>query len=287
MRAVVPDYNIEAPGSLQGVLELLAGEPGRFKPFAGGTEIMVFFNAGHQSHREYVNIWGLPELAGIEVTPDYVRLGALTTYTEIRNHGVIQKEFPTLCQSSAESGALAIQNRGTLGGNIANASPAADAPPPLIAYRAEIEVVSKKGKRRLDYRKFHRGYKQMDLAADELILAVYLPRVEGRTHYYRKVGPRKAQAISKVCLAATARLGAGKATGVGIGIGAVAPTVLALESVEQLLEGATLGQPLEQEIRALVEAAISPIDDIRSNETYRRRVAANLVVDFWQSLKES
>lgn len=286
MRAVVPEFDIVAPGSLQGVLDLLAAEPGRYKPFAGGTEIMVFFNAGHQVHKEYVNIWGLAGLKGIEVSEEWVKLGSLTTYTDIRNHPVMQAEFPNLCQSSAESGALAIQNRGTLGGNIANASPAADAPPPLIAYRAEIEVVSKNGKRRLDYRKFHHGYKQMDLKPEELVLAVYLPRKGERSHYYRKVGPRKAQAISKVCIAGTARVTGGKALEVGLAMGSVAPTVLALESLEQLFEGRAVNENLDDQIRKLVDEAISPIDDIRSNAVYRRKVAANLAVDFWHSLKE-
>ena len=287
MRALVPEFNILPANNLDEALAVLAAEPGRYKPFAGGTEIMVFFNAGHQSHKEYLNIWGLDELRGIEVTDDWVRMGALTTYTDIREHSVLQSEFPTLCQSSAESGALAIQNRGTLGGNIANASPAADAPPPLISYQAELELISKNGKRRINYRDFHKGYKQMDLAPEELIYAVYLPRKAGRTHYYRKVGPRKAQAISKVCIAGTARLEGGKAHDVGLALGAVAPTVLPMTTVEQLLEGSSLSDNLEGEIRKLVDAAIAPIDDIRSNAEYRRRVATNLVVDFWNSLKES
>src|SRR5262249_16812439 len=147
-------------------------------------------------------IWNLKELRGIEVTEDQVALGALTTYTEVQEHPIMQKEFPMLCQAAKETGGIAIQNRGTLGGNIVNASPAADSPPPLLAYDAELELISKSGARRIPYSKFHRGYKQMDINPDELLRAIHLPRAQAeRFHYYRKVGTRKAQAISKVCFA--------------------------------------------------------------------------------------
>src|SRR6185369_14735981 len=130
-------------------------------------------------HKNYVNIWNLKELRGIKVRDDLVTLGALTTYTEVQENAVMNAEFPMLCQAARETGGIAIQNRGTLGGNIVNASPAADSPPALLAYEAELELVSKIGERRVPYSSFHRGYKQMDIRADELVRAIRLPRSTG------------------------------------------------------------------------------------------------------------
>src|SRR6266478_5587453 len=158
MRAYVPSYDLVSPASLGEALDFLARDD-QWQPFAGGTDLMVLLEAGKLPHKNYVNIWNLSELRGIEVTDSQVTLGALTTYTEIQNHETLRAEFPMLCQAASETGGLAIQNRGTIGGNIANASPAADSPPALLAYDAELELVSKTGSRRVRYSNFHTGYK--------------------------------------------------------------------------------------------------------------------------------
>src|SRR2546428_14151674 len=192
MRAYVPDYQLQTPRSLKEALDLLAREPGLWKLFAGGTDLMVLLEAGKLAHRDYLNIWNLKELRGIEVTSEHVTLGALTTYSEVQANAILRAEFPMLCQAASETGGLAIQNRGTLGGNIVNASPAADSPPALLAYDAELELIAKQGERRIPYYKFHSGYKQMDLRPGELLRTICLPRTTKRlTHYYRKVGTRK------------------------------------------------------------------------------------------------
>src|SRR5258706_10972728 len=148
---------------------------------------MVLLEAGRLPQKNYVNIWNLSELRGIEVTDSHVTLGALTTYTEIQDQETLREEFPMLCQAASETGGLAIQNRGTIGGNIVNASPAADSPPALLVYDAELEFISAKGSRMIPYHSFHTGYKQMDIRPDELLRAVRLPRTsEGLTHYYPK-----------------------------------------------------------------------------------------------------
>src|SRR5436190_8178161 len=207
MRAYVPSYQLVSPANLAEALDLLAENNGAWKPLAGGTDLMVLLEAGKLPHKNYVNIWNLKELRGIEVTGTAVTLRAMTTYTDVREHPVLRAEYPMLCQAAMETGGLAIQNRGTLGGNIVNASPAADSPPALLAYDAELELISKSGARRIAYSKFHRGYKQMDIRADELLSAIHLPRSRSeRVHYYRKVGTRKAQAISKVCFAGVAEV---------------------------------------------------------------------------------
>jgi CO/xanthine dehydrogenase FAD-binding subunit len=216
-----------------------------------------------------VSLWGLRELRGIEVTPDHVTLGALTTYTDVQAHPVMRAEYPMLCQAGSETGGVAIQNRGTLGGNIANASPAADSPPALLAYGAEIELRSARGARWVPYDTFHTGYKQMILEPNEIVSRIRMARPQGeRVHFYRKVGPRKAQAISKVCFAGCAEAGA-----VRIALGGVAPIVVRCKKTEKA------AGDLAEAKRALAEE-IAPIDDVRSNARYRRKVAENLLVDF-------
>src|ERR1700752_1051176 len=207
MKGNVPNSRLPPPASLSDALALLAREPGVWKPFAGGTDLMVMLEAGKLPHRNYINIQRLDEMQGISTKDTHVTVGALATFSEIQANETLRSEFPMLCQAASETGGLAIQNRGTLGGNIVNASPAADSPPALLAYDAQLELVSSKSERTIPYSKFHTGYKQMDLAAGELLRAIRLPRSAGQlTHYYRKVGTRKAQAISKVCFAALGRM---------------------------------------------------------------------------------
>jgi CO/xanthine dehydrogenase FAD-binding subunit len=183
---------METPRDLSDALERLAQEPGVWKPFAGGTDLMVLLEAGKLPHRRFLNVSEFSELRGIEIMPEYVTLGALTTYTEIRRSEVLAREFPLLCRAAAETGSVATQNRGTLGGNIANASPAADSPPALLVYDAELELVSVSGARWVAYQGFWTGYKQIGLRADELIRAIRLPRgMRSWSHYYRKVGTRR------------------------------------------------------------------------------------------------
>ena len=286
MRAFVPNYELTTPSSLAEALALLNREPGVWKPFAGGTDLMVLLEAGKLPHRNYVNIWSLNELRGIDATDTHITLGALTTYTDVQSHPVLQDEFPMLCQAASETGGLAIQNRGTLGGNIVNASPAADSPPALLAYGAEVELISTGGSRWLPYRGFHTGYKQMLIGAHELLARIRLPRnTRNATHYYRKVGTRKAQAISKVCLAGLAKLDGDQISDVRIGLGSVAPTVVRCVQTEDALRGQKPDAVSIKSACATLAQEISPIDDIRSTATYRLQVAKNLLTDFLLTLR--
>ena len=213
-----------APGSLQAIVSLLAKEPGAWLPIAGGTDVMVQYAAGKLPARKLVSIWNLPELRRIEVTADEIRIGAGCTYTDLRKHEVVEREFPLLSAAARWTGGIANQNRGTIGGNIVNASPAADSLPALLVYEAELILVSVRGERRLPYVTFHTGYKKTLLAPDELVQAVCLPRrFSGYFSHARKVGARNAQAISKVCIAALGRLADGVVEDVRIALGSVAP----------------------------------------------------------------
>lgn len=264
---------------------MLASEPGVWQPFAGGTDLMVLLESGKLSHKNYLNIWNLAELRGITATTNHLTLGALTTYTEVQSNPILREEFPMLCQAASETGGLAIQNRGTLGGNIANASPAADSPPALLAYNAELELLSVRGSRWVPYQTFHTGYKKMIMEPDELLARVRLPRLwPDLHHYYRKVGTRKAQAISKVCLAATARVYEGTVDKVRIAFGSIAPIPLRCIKTEDALRGARLDARIIEKAKAELAREIVPIDDIRSTKNYRLRVSLNLLEDFLHRL---
>ena len=281
MRAYIPAYELRIPGSLTEALALLAREPGVWQPFAGGTDLMVLLEAGKLSHKRFLNLSKLGDLQGIEVTSDSVIVGALTTYSEIQRHPLLQSEFPLLCAAARETGSIATQNRGTLGGNIANASPAADSPPALLVYDAEIELVSERGARWLRYQGFHTGYKKMQMASDELLRAIRLPRrAKSWKQYYRKVGTRKAQAISKVCLAGAALVEGGVIQDIRIALGSVAPIVLRAVKTENILRGTNITPPTIATAKDALTREITPIDDVRSTARYRLRVAQNLLEEF-------
>src|SRR5438132_1001248 len=283
MRAHIPSYRLISPATLAEALIILGNEEPSWKPFAGGTDLMVLLEAGKLPHQNYLNIWKLPELRGIEVTDTFVSLGARPTCTEIQRHEILRAEFPMLCQAAKETGGIAIQNRATLGGNIVNASPAADSPPALLAYDAELELVSKRGERRIPYFKFHTAYKQMDKRPDELLRAIRLPRAPNQlTHYYRKVGTRKAQAISKVCFAAVGSMTDGKIESVRIALGSIAPIPFRCVQTENALRNQTIDSVAAA--REALASEISPIDDLRSTRDYRLRVSLNLLEDFINEL---
>ena len=289
MRSDPRDYQLVAPGSLQAALALLARNPGEWLPLAGGTDLMVQYAAGKLPSRKLVSIWNLPELRCIDVLAGEVRVGAGSSYTEIREHEVMAREFPMLVRAAAWTGGVANQNRGTLGGNIVNASPAADSLPALLAYDAELILTSTRGERRLSYASFHTDYKKTKLAADELIQAVCLPRrFLGYVSHARKVGSRNAQAISKVCIAALGLVAEGRRIeDIRIALGSVAPVPLRLFETEGILRGNILDPCLIRQARKTATAEVQPIDDIRSTARYRAAVASNLVAEFLSLLTPS
>lgn len=270
-----------APKSLAEGLSLLDREPDQWKPFAGGTDLMVLFEAGKLPHKKFLSLWHLRELRGIEETSPHVTLGALTTYTQVLQNATLQQEFPLLCQAASETGGVATQNRGTLAGNIANASPAADSPPALLVYDAELELVSARGARWVPYHGFHTGYKTMILRPEELIRRIRLPRPSApRIQYYRKVGTRKAQAISKVCFAGVVQRDGDRIRDIRIALGSVAPVPLRCFRTEAVLRGAKLNLETLRAAQAELAKEIAPIDDFRSTARYRLRVTQNLLEEF-------
>jgi CO/xanthine dehydrogenase FAD-binding subunit len=284
MRAVLPDYRLRKAATLDEAVGVLAAEPGVWRPLAGGTDVMVQLAAGTLAHRQYVSLWGIRELRRIDVDAEVVTLGALTTFSDILRHEVLRSEFPLLGRAAADTGGIANQNRGTIAGNIANGSPAADTPPALLVYDAELELASVRGRRTVPYEQFHTAYKQMNLGPDELIAGVRLPRRRGWRQHYRKVGARRAQAISKVCFAAAALVESGRIADIRLAFGSVAPTVVRAFGAEAMLRGAGVGPETLGRAGAALLSELTPIDDVRSTAAYRRQVAVNVLGEFLQAL---
>ena len=285
MRAVSSDYDLVSPGSLAAVLTLLAAEPGAWTPIAGGTEVMVAFAAGRLVERRFVNIFGLDELTRIEATEHSIAIGAAVTYTALRRHDAVSQQLPLLARAAGWTGSIANQNRGTLGGNLVNGSPAADSPPALLAYDATLELVSAAGTRHIACADFFTGYKRNQLHAGELIRAIHIPVPQpGTRQYLRKVGARNAQAVSKLALAATARLHAGQLVQPRIALASVAHAPVRCPATEALLTAQPLSPALIAEARHTLTTEIRPLDDIRSTARYRTQVAANLLDEFLTAL---
>lgn len=286
MRTHPAEYEFVAPLALPAVLSLLAQEPGAWLPIAGGTDVMVQYSAGKLPARKLVSIWNLPELRRIEVSADEVQIGAGCTFTDLRQHEIVNREFSLLISAASCTGGIANQNRGTLGGNIANASPAADSLPALLAYEAELLLVSVGGKRRVPYANFHVAYRKTRLAPGELIGAICLKR--RFSEYYahaRKVGARNAQAIAKVCFAGLGRVADGRVEDIRLAMGSVAPVPLRLTETERVANGKHIDSQLLQTARTAAAAEVKPIDDMRSTSRYRAAVAGNLVVEFLEQLR--
>lgn len=286
MRGDPAMHNLLAPGSLGAVLDLLAAEPGKWTPIAGGTELMVAFSAGRLTSPKLVSLWGIPDLRAIASTPQNVVIGAAATFLDLRKHALIAAEFPLLARAASWIGSIANQSRATLGGNLVNGSPAADSSPALLVYDAAIEMISVRGTRSIPYAEFHTGYKRNALAADELLFAIHLPRRFARHHQYlRKVGTRRAMAIAKVALGATALVEQDVIREIRLGAASLAPYPARLVQTESALHGQTITSEAAQAARSTLLAEVQPIDDIRSTAEYRRRVAANLLGEFLFELR--
>lgn len=289
MRSDVTGYELNAPLNLQAVLTQIASEPGRHALLAGGTELMVALNTGRLGQRSFISIQHLRELRFIRITSDAVHIGAGTTFTDIRRNETIANELPMLVKAASWTGSIANQNRGTLGGNICNASPAADTPPALLAYDANVTLLSVRGERTVPYSKFHLGYKKTLLEPDEILYSVSVPRGhEAWRHYIRKVGTRNAQAISKTALAGVALVRGSEIEEIRIGAASLADRPLRCMGAEEVVRGRSLAKAAIEDTVRLGRAALAqeakPIDDIRSTAMYRTAVAANLLEEFLRQL---
>lgn len=267
---------VVSPATLPEALELMAA--GGYRPLAGGTDLMVQLEADViEPPAAVLDLWRLDELRGVAYDGYDVAIGALTTWTELRASTVIRARLPALAQAAATIGAAQIQNRGTIGGNICNASPAGDSLPVLLAVDATFDVGSTAGERTIPAREFWVAYRRTALRPDELLLRVRFPVERGRHTRFRKVGGRAAQAISKVVLALSYRDDGPLWQDVRLALGSVAPTPIRARRTEAILEGASPREAVADQAAAMLAEEISPIDDVRSTAAYRRSVSGRVL----------
>ena len=275
MRTATSALELRRPKTLKDALHMLRDDS-KLIPLAGCTDLYVAVNFGTLHGAHFLDIWPIESLRKISVANEALTIGALATYTDIIRSRHVRKLLPMLVESARQIGGPQIQNRGTLGGNIANASPAGDSLPVLAAAEATIVLRSADAERRVAFRDFYTGYRKSVRRPDELIVFVEVPRQTG-AQWFRKVGTRAAQAISKIVMAGV------RDTTPRIALGSVAPTVVRLPRTEAALGS---GVAIDDAVALLVQE-ITPIDDVRSTAEYRRAVAANLLRKFWQDTSAS
>ena len=267
MKGLVSGLELLQPTSVRNALELMAQN--RVVPLAGATDLFVALNAGTLEGNRFLNLWSLRPLRRIMVQDGMLSIGALATYSAIIASRLVRRHLPILAAAAREIGGVQIQNRGTLGGNVANASPAGDTLPVLAVVEATVVLQSLEGTRRVPFTGFYTGYRKTVRRPDELIVALEIPTV-GTGQWFRKVGTRAAQAISKVVMAAV------RSPVPRVALGSVAPTVVRLPRTEALLARGDIESAVAE-----LEREIQPIDDLRSSADYRRAVAGNLLRRFW------
>jgi CO/xanthine dehydrogenase FAD-binding subunit len=270
----------ESPTRLDAAYALLSDASGTpWRPLAGGTDLMVQMTGeiGEAPDR-VLDIWGLDELRGIVLEDGAVAIGALTTYTEIRQSPLLVEHLPALVDAAATIGAAQIQNRGTIGGNVINASPAGDTLPVLLAAGAEMVLGSASGERTVAADEFWPTYRSTARRDDELLLRILIPLVPDREVRFRKIGTRRAQAISKVVMALAWRARSdGTWTDVRLALGSVAATTVRARAAESALEGARPTKEIADAAVAALVSELSPIDDVRSTADYRRLVGGRVL----------
>lgn len=270
MQSSISNRRLFEPKSLGDALKMLRDE-GPLTPLAGCTDLYVALNFGTLEDTRFLNLWRLDPLRGIDVRRGILSIGALATFTDVIRSPLVRKRLPMLAAAAREVGAVQIQHRGTIGGNVANASPAGDTLPVLAVAEATVVLQSAAGARQIPFDAFYTGYRRTVRRPDELIVGFEIPPIAGR-QWFRKVGTRAAQAISKVVMAGVVPLARGPA-GTRVALGSVAPTVVRARRTESAL---ARGASIEEAQQALMDE-IAPIDDLRSTAEYRRRVAANLL----------
>lgn len=285
MRSALSAIEVERPRTLAGALRLLHDSlaHGRLTPLAGGTDLFVALNAGTHPDGGFLDLSRLSPLRAIRATAaGGVRIGALATYTDIASHAAVRRACPSLIASALVTGAAQIQNRGTLGGNLANASPAGDSLPVLLAHDAMVRAASVRGERKLAIDGFFTGYRRLALEPDELIVAIELPPARRGAHvFFRKVGTRAAQSISKVVMSGALVVGrSGTIAHVRLAWGSMAPVPLRSRAAEAALAGARPGAAAREAALAALERDLAPIDDVRSERDYRMAVARALLAQF-------
>ena len=272
------DVRFRSPENLDEALAMRRRDP-EAVVLAGGTDLWPHWISGGPAPGMVISLHRLSQLRRIETEDDFLRVGAACTHTDLVRDETVRRLCPALSEAVATVGATQIQNRGTIGGNVVNASPAADLPPVLVAVEALLELTSSNGVRQVAIDSFYRGYRDIDLRPDELLTAVLIPPLpRGAREHFRKVGTRRAQAISKVAGACRLELNQdGAISRVGLAFGSVGPTVIRARDLERWLEGRRPDLPTAEQAAEKVKEAVTPMDDLRSTAEYRAHVCGVMV----------
>lgn len=282
MRGNASSMTLLRPSSSKQALRFYAEAPHAL-PLAGGTDLMVAWNAGLLNNKTVLDLSRLHEWKNIRVGKESIEIGALVSHTQIQTHPAICRHFALLAKACAVIGGWQIQNRGTIGGNIANASPAGDTFPALAVYEARVKIVSSQGARLIPFLDIFAGVKKTTLRPSELVVGVEIPFLKNhpRASFFRKVGARQAQAISKVVAAGLLWLNKdGSVKCLSFALGSMAPTIRRLKTVEDFCVGKKMTADVLRQACKLLEQDVSPIDDIRSTRLYRLQVSKNLLRSF-------
>jgi CO/xanthine dehydrogenase FAD-binding subunit len=269
-------------------LAFMALEPGRLPILAGGTDLVIQCRSGELSPQGFIDINELEELSGIETTPTHVVVGARATHAQIASHPEVREHLPSLAEACSQVGGRQVQNVGTIGGNVMNASPAGNTLPVLLAHEAEFIARDLKGDRTIHADDLYTAYRKTALKPDELLVSIRipLPDEEEVSRFYR-IASRRAQAVSKISVCFRGRISHGGIKSIRIALGSVAPTVIRAQGTEMLLSGKVISSALIDKARRSLADEIAPIDDVRSTADYRKYAAVGLMMRFLREAASS
>lgn len=269
-------FTYHRPKSVEEACAILAGDPLAY-PLAGGTDLLVHMKWRQKRPTAVVNLKTIPGLSEIEAGHDRIRIGALVNLNRVIAHPIIRAECPALPYTARFMGSPAIRNLATVGGNVCNASPAADLPPVLLALDAAVVIACAARRRRLPLQEFFRGPGETALLPGEILTEMEYPRRPGWTVRYERLDVRRAMDIAIAGAALAVRMEDGHCGEVRIALGAVAPTPIRVPEAEAALCGRELAADAIEEAAELAMAAVRPISDIRASAEYRRDMVGMLV----------
>jgi carbon-monoxide dehydrogenase medium subunit len=274
---VIHTFEYHAPYSLDEALALLDHHGGDARLLAGGTDLVPGMRAGRQKPGHVINIKRIEGLRRLEANGEGLYIGALVSVADLMRSPAVRKDYPALVEAAASMAAVQIRNLATVGGNLCNASPAADLAPPLIALNAEVEIAGRQGSRWLSVMDFFEGPGRSALAEGEMLIGVRAPKPEPDQHsIYLKMAPRGAMDIAVVGIAVALTKGNGVCRQARIVMGAVGPTPLRAAKAEQTLHGQSIGAEHIRQAARLAADESRPIDDVRASAWYRKTITETL-----------
>jgi len=276
---ILPEFEYLAPKTVEEAIELLSKYGEEAKVLAGGTDLLVRMKQGVLRPKYLISINGIKELNYIEDRGDHVAIGAATKLRALEKSSLIKELFPALYEAVRSMAGVQIRNMGTIGGNLCNASPAADTAPPLLVFEAEVVIAGPNGRRVVPITQFFTGPGKTVMARNELLVEVRIPKpVKPTGSAFIKIA-RVAMDLAKVNIAVALRMNGKVVEDVKVALGSVAPTPMRAYKTEEFLKGKELTEDVMWEAAKIVRTEVKPITDIRSTAEYRREVSGVILVD--------